>query len=258
MAAADGGLFAFGNAPFFGSVPGVLNGKLPNKPIVGMATTPSGNGYWMVASDGGIFCFGDAAFYGSTGNLTLAKPIVDMAATPTGEGYWLVAEDGGIFTFGNAAFRGSTGGMRLNGKIVDLLPQGGDITAPTLHSLSLSPASVDTSTGDKTITVTARVSDDLAGFTGGHQSPSSFALNFRSPSRGQYVSAWFNDSHRISGDQLDGTYQNVLTIPAFAEQGTWTVDTLQLADNAGNVTMIPGATLAAAGYPTTFAVVRTG
>ena len=36
-----------------------------NKPIVGMAATPDGKGYWLVASDGGIFTFGDAAFYGS-------------------------------------------------------------------------------------------------------------------------------------------------------------------------------------------------
>ena len=37
------------------------------KPIVGMAATPSGHGYWLVASDGGIFAFGDAGFLGSTG-----------------------------------------------------------------------------------------------------------------------------------------------------------------------------------------------
>ena len=44
-----------------------------NKPIVGMASTPDGKGYWMVASDGGIFSFGDAAFYGSMGG-TAAQP----------------------------------------------------------------------------------------------------------------------------------------------------------------------------------------
>ena len=32
-----------------------------NRPIVGMAATPDGKGYWLVASDGGIFAFGDAA-----------------------------------------------------------------------------------------------------------------------------------------------------------------------------------------------------
>src|SRR5262249_61456267 len=51
LVAADGGIFAFGDAPFLGSTGSI---KL-NRPIVGMAPTPSGNGYWLVASDGGIF-----------------------------------------------------------------------------------------------------------------------------------------------------------------------------------------------------------
>ena len=53
-----------------------------NQPIVGMAPTPTGDGYWLVASDGGIFSFGDAAFHGSTGAITLNKPIVGMAVDP--------------------------------------------------------------------------------------------------------------------------------------------------------------------------------
>jgi hypothetical protein len=80
------------------------------QPIVGMAATPSGRGYWLVASDGGIFSFGDAGFHGSTGAIRLAQPIVGMAATPSGSGYWLVASDGGIFSFGDAAFFGSAAG----------------------------------------------------------------------------------------------------------------------------------------------------
>jgi hypothetical protein len=81
-----------------------------NKPIVGMASTPSGKGYWLVASDGGMFAFGDATFHGSTGNITLNKPIVGMAATTTGKGYWFVANDGGIFSFGDATFLGAPTG----------------------------------------------------------------------------------------------------------------------------------------------------
>ena len=123
LSATDGGIFNFGSAGFFGSTGSV---RL-NKPIVGMATTPSGKGYWLVASDGGIFNFGDAAFLGSTGSIRLNQPIVGMAATPSGQGYWLVATDGGIFNFGDAAFLGSTGSIRLNKPIVAMAaaPGGG-------------------------------------------------------------------------------------------------------------------------------------
>ena len=43
------GIFSYGDAAFFGS----RGGQPLNKPIVGMAATPDGGGYWLVASDGG-------------------------------------------------------------------------------------------------------------------------------------------------------------------------------------------------------------
>ena len=55
---------------FYGST----GGQPLNQPIVGMAATPTGNGYWLVASDGGIFTFGDATFYGSMGGKPLDNP----------------------------------------------------------------------------------------------------------------------------------------------------------------------------------------
>jgi hypothetical protein len=59
--ASDGGIFAFGEARFAGS----MGGQTLNRPIVGMAATPDGGGYWEVASDGGIFAFGDGGSSGS-------------------------------------------------------------------------------------------------------------------------------------------------------------------------------------------------
>jgi hypothetical protein len=57
-----------------------MGGRPLTLPVVGMAPTPSGAGYWLVASDGGIFSFGDAKFHGSTGDVRLNQPIVGMAA----------------------------------------------------------------------------------------------------------------------------------------------------------------------------------
>jgi hypothetical protein len=93
-----------------------------NKPMVGIAATPDGTGYWLVASDGGVFAFGSARFSGSTGNMRLNKPIVGMAATPDGTGYWLVASDGGIFTFGDAGFFGSLGDVPQTSPVVGMAP----------------------------------------------------------------------------------------------------------------------------------------
>ena len=93
-----------------------------NQPIVGMAPTHDGGGYWLVASDGGIFSYGDASFHGSTGSIHLNKPVVGMAATPDGGGYWLVACDGGIFNYGDAPFHGSAGSIPLNKPVVGMAP----------------------------------------------------------------------------------------------------------------------------------------
>ncbi len=113
-----GAVTSHGGAPTLGS-PALSNLRL-NLPIVGMASTIDGNGYWLVASDGGIFSYGDATFYGSTGAIHLNQPIVGMAATPDGKGYWLVASDGGIFSYGGAQFYGSTGSIRLNKPVVGM------------------------------------------------------------------------------------------------------------------------------------------
>jgi hypothetical protein len=114
LVASDGGIFGMGGAPFYGSA----GGQWLASPVVGMAATPDGYGYWEDASDGGIFSYGDAGFYGSMGGKHLSAPVVGMASTPDGKGYWEVASDGGIFAFGDAAFYGSTGNLRLNKPIV--------------------------------------------------------------------------------------------------------------------------------------------
>ena len=115
LVAADGGIFAFGDAGFHGST-----GALAlNRPVVGMAATPSGRGYWLVAADGGIFAFGDAGFRGSTGALALNRPVVGMASNANGSGYWLVASDGGVFSF-NAPFHGSTSQRCLPDRVVGM------------------------------------------------------------------------------------------------------------------------------------------
>ena len=62
-----------------------------NAPIVGMAATPDGGGYWLVASDGGIFAFGDAALPRLDGGEHLNSPVVGMSSSTrrrAATGWW--------------------------------------------------------------------------------------------------------------------------------------------------------------------------
>ncbi|HVW33660.1 MAG TPA: hypothetical protein VHL53_14065, partial [Acidimicrobiia bacterium] len=80
-----------------------------NQPIVGLAPSPTGRGYWFVASDGGIFAYGDAGFFGSAANGN-PVPVVGMAATKSGMGYRVARADGSVIPFGNAASGGGLSG----------------------------------------------------------------------------------------------------------------------------------------------------
>ena len=103
-----------------GSLPGSPGGSGLMAPAVGIASTPDGQGYWIVSADGGVYSFGTASFYGSMGGSNLAAPVVGIASTPDGRGYWLVAADGGLFAFGDARYSGSMGGHPLASPVVGL------------------------------------------------------------------------------------------------------------------------------------------
>jgi hypothetical protein len=127
LAAADGGVFTFDGAPFYGSL---ANTRL-NAPIVDLVPMATNDGYFLVGADGGVFTFGAAPFFGSLANIHLNAPIVDLipwsscqadgCPDPSGydvTGYYLVGADGGVFTFGDAPFVGSLAGRHLNAPIV--------------------------------------------------------------------------------------------------------------------------------------------
>ena len=116
QAGSDGGVFAYGDAPFWGSAGGL---RL-QAPVVGMAAAPGGGGYWLAAADGGVFAYGDAGFFGSAGGTRLNAPVSGIAATPDDGGYWLVGSDGGVFAYGDAGFFGSAGGTHLNAPVVGI------------------------------------------------------------------------------------------------------------------------------------------
>jgi hypothetical protein len=102
MVASDGGIFAFGNAAFHGS----MGGQVLNKPVVAMAVDPATGGYWMIASDGGVFNF-TAPFDGSAVGTKAGPGAAVLVSGATGTGYVVVSATGAVATFGNAPTFGS-------------------------------------------------------------------------------------------------------------------------------------------------------
>ncbi len=102
MVASDGGVFAFGDAHFAGSCPGIggCDGT-----AVSVMPDATGMGYWLVTNVGAVYAFGDATFYGAPS--ASSAPVVDAVASPDWHGYWLLHANGAVDGFGDAATMGS-------------------------------------------------------------------------------------------------------------------------------------------------------
>ena len=129
-----------------------------------------------------------------------------------------------------------------------------DTTPPTLVDFSFTPTSVDTTSGSQTITVTAHITDDLAGNAGPGYFSSPSQVRFVSPSGNQSVWAMMSGHERISGTPTDGVYEYTLTLPQFSEQGTWHVAYLMLVDQVGNTRTLTQSQLEANGFHATIDV----
>ena len=156
MVASDGGVFAFGDAKFEGSCPGI--GGCSGAAVAVMPDA-SGNGYWLVTATGHVYAFGDAVNYGAPGPQAvpvaagvrtkdgggywllfangavapygdasnLGGPVGALGAsdsaaaiftTSDGAGYWVASADGSVYTYGDAPNDGSMAGQHLNGSII--------------------------------------------------------------------------------------------------------------------------------------------
>ncbi len=106
MVASDGGVFAFGDARFAGSCPGI--GGCSGAAVAVMPDA-SGNGYWLVTQTGHVYPFGDAPSYGAPGPQSV--PVTSAVRTPDGKGYWILFANGAIANYGDAGSFGSPAGL---------------------------------------------------------------------------------------------------------------------------------------------------
>ena len=87
----------------------------PQGQVVGIASTPDGDGYWLVSAEGVVWPFGDAenfctdrtcASLPRSPRLGPAGQVVGVAADPSG-GYWLVSKNGTVHALSGATSYGS-------------------------------------------------------------------------------------------------------------------------------------------------------
>jgi hypothetical protein len=121
----------------------------------------------------------------------------------------------------------------------------GDTLPPAIQELSITPTAINTASGEQQVTVTARITDNLAGFRYPYTTP---VLMFTSPS-GHYLVVPLNQ--QPTGTALDSTFVGVIAVPAFAESGVWTAD-VTLWDAVGNLRRYNRSNLAAQGLSSTF------
>jgi len=135
---ADGGVFSF-NAPFYGSgavgtlhpgasgpctftpqPPSTLDGRFG---CVGIASTPTGSGYWLLNAYRWVFAFGQAGQPAQTGCTSLNGAMgswAGIASSPSGNGFFLASSDGHVVGCGDAGpFVGVTS-ETLNAPIVGI------------------------------------------------------------------------------------------------------------------------------------------
>ena len=163
----------------------------------------------------------------------------------------------GVGSNGRIAIHNPFGSVHVNVDITGWFAQS-DSEPPVLQSLSLSPSSINTAGSSQVITVSARIIDNLAGNAGnagnagaGYRSSPS-QIRFKSPSGNQIVDAMLSGYERVSGTALDGVYSYAMTVPRFAESGTWVVDNALLVDQVGNLRRMTATDLANAGPPNSF------
>jgi len=106
MVGSDGGVFAFGDARYEGSCPGIGG---CDGPAVSVQPDGTGRGYWLVTATGSVYAFGDAPYLGAPAPQSV--PVTAAVRTPDGQGYWLLFANGVVAGYGDARDLGSATGQ---------------------------------------------------------------------------------------------------------------------------------------------------
>jgi hypothetical protein len=128
-----------------------------------------------------------------------------------------------------------------------------DTTPPRLESMTITPSIIDTSAGPQTVTLTVHVTDNLSGVS----AKGIGEVYFVGPAN-QGVLAIFQEGTQVSGTSVDGVYTKTVVVPALSAKGTFAIDRLIVADNAGNQLFLDRNDLVSRGLPSSFEQIGDG
>ena len=95
-------------------------------------------------------------------------------------------------------------------------PVDSDSDAPRVQDISVTPGTVDVTTGMATAFVTLQVTDSVHGFSDGN-------VTVNNPDDNRTGTFFFQGADRVSGDPFNGIYQIEVSVPAFGQSGIWSV-----------------------------------
>lgn len=133
-----------------------------------------------------------------------------------------------------------------------------DVTPPVLTAFSFAPTSIDTDSGDATVTVTAQAKDDLTGVCANPDNSSGcvpLQVHFANLPTGQSYDAVLD---LTSGTYKDGTFEGQLTFPRYTAAGTWDVQRVAISDKIGNLVYLSESDLTSKGFSTQLVINSSG
>lgn len=122
-----------------------------------------------------------------------------------------------------------------------------DQVAPQIIEFYVDPGSVNISDSSQTITVTARITDDLAGLN-------LASMTFSSPGSDKNFSVNLDSTKRISGTSLDGIYRQQITLPRYTIAGTYALSSCYVQDQSWRGQSYSSQQFASLGFANSFTV----
>jgi hypothetical protein len=235
------------------TTPPQLSGVTATPASVSTCTSAQGTTIGVQASDSSGVGFVTAYLTGPGGQSRSAPATLDEGSATSGhwsasltlpehsqQGVWSISIQAGDTT-GNSTYI-SSAQLAVDG-FTSAVQQtcAGDTSPPQIIGVMLTPETVDTSGGSRSVVVDVHATDNLSGVG---------SLQATLSSGGQSQSA--PASLQSGGTALDGTWQATITLPRWSRQGPWLLS-LSATDQIGNSISLAPSQIEALGLPDSIA-----